>query len=82
MGDGIAIERVAEGSISRLRELNCQLRAMAFLVENLGDLAAVPSDMEDRFWGLGMILEGLSDEIEDVRIGIRNAKYPEEAEDE
>ena len=57
-----------EDSETSIRLLSIKLRGIAYLIENFHDDAGEPFDIEDIFWGIGMVLSEISQNLKTISI--------------
>jgi hypothetical protein len=59
---------VIDSANGKLREVSAKLRSVAYLIENHRDAIGEPLDIEDIYWGIGILLSELSWSIKHVAI--------------
>lgn len=55
-----------EAIYTKLYLVSKKIRGQAYLIENLGHAESQPDNKEETMWGIGLVLEGLANEVYEV----------------
>lgn len=65
-------------SSTSIRLLSAELRCIAYLIENFQDQVGQPFDIEDIYWGLGLILTEISQALKSISMQIEEDEIKSE----